>query len=50
MSAINKYCVAGAGAWPSEIRLTLEQVEVAAGDATSGHPALAALHEGPSGS
>ena len=30
---INKHCGAGAGAWPSETKLTFEQVEVAAGDA-----------------
>jgi hypothetical protein len=51
MLLINKHCGAGAGAWPSETKLTFEQVEeMAAGDAASGPPVLAAVHEGPSGS
>jgi hypothetical protein len=50
MLLINKHCGAGAVAWPSETKLTFEQVEVAAGDAASGPPVLAAVYEGPSGS
>jgi hypothetical protein len=50
MLLINKHCGAGAGAWPSETRLTFERVEVAAGHAAFGPPVMAAVHEGPSGS
>ena len=38
MLLINKHCGAGAGAWPSETKLTYERVEVAAGDAAADPP------------